>query len=378
MPITRWPMFTGWRPDSTLSVVRCVVVTHRACTLISPTPSSASMVRSGASVPPSWRRQVGVDAAVLLAEQLDVAGAADVGVDRRRPCPRARSPRSGRRRPRARWCGRRAPRGRRRRSGRATSSPAPSRSCPATAAAVVGRLGPLVPSQRSAAVAPARPRSPTRPSRISPPARPKNAPTSSITPMIAEGEGGVRRVGDPAPARSTMPRTPSPSAISASVNQNRIGPRLRGSRGRGAALVRPERPYVGPARGTSGGVRRRSPGRSARPAASGVRGGRRPARAARRRSRRRRPVLAGRADHSTTSAMIASGHGNQKRPTSRRPGPARRCAPTTISATVRLRSSRLNGGLAGRPPPAPAASRRRTGSGRRRRRRRARRTPPAG
>ena len=83
--------------------------------------------------------------------------------------------------------------------------------------------------------------------------------------MTPSARAGYAASATGAPATSMIPRTPRPSAISASVNQNRIGPRLRGSRrswsGRGAG--RP--PYVA-GRRTAGGVRgRRTARRQGRP-----------------------------------------------------------------------------------------------------------------
>src|SRR4051812_25556258 len=87
---------------------------------------------------------------------------------------------------------------------------------------------------RWAAVVASRAREATSPTRTRPPARPYHAPTSSIRPHTPTTVAGYAEGATSTPARSTMPSRPTPSAASAIVNQNRIGPRRRGFRGGGA------------------------------------------------------------------------------------------------------------------------------------------------
>ncbi len=206
----------------------------------------------------------------------------------------------------------------------------------------------------------------SRPTRISPPARPKNEPMTSITPTTARTTAGYVEPATGAPATSTMPTMPTASAASAMVNQNSLGPRLRGLRGAGVTYL----VACGGAGGCSvrllvRGRVRRLVGRVGR----GGLGSTRPARTPARRGSSPSagpgvtafgPAPGGAADGAvacsravwfslrldmtshTTSATRISGPGtqNQSHCPTRRQTPR---MPARMSATLRLRSSRPSG-----------------------------------
>ena len=266
---------------------------------------------------------------------------------RRRPGRRAGSPRSGRCRPRPRWCDRRGSPGRGRRSGRRSPHRRRRSSSSCTARRVSGGSSTLAAvdlvGSGGAGEADGRHAGPAGSARR--PGRRTRRPAASRA-VIPSARAGYAESMIGTPARSMVPRMPSASAISASVNQNRIGP---GGAGRGgASRAAPARRAVRRA-GPGGTARRRSrcsPGRSARfhcsgwsrgaPARRGAAG--RAAGTRRLRSARSLRVM----KNSTTSAMIRIGHGNQNIPRTRhRSGRTRRSRRRPRSATLRVRSSRL-------------------------------------
>ena len=192
------------------------------------------------------------------------------------------------------------------------------------------------PSQCSATVAPARPSAASRPSRISPPARPKNAPTSSITPLMPRARAGYaepatpgaghvdhpedadrqrdQRQGEPEQDRPAAARVPGP-------RRGPAGPGDRARRvGRGGRAGRRTRP---PVAAPSPGRRRTGP------AAHGGLAG--PAR------------LAGRRVSTTSATMPATpaASGKPSRP-SESPSSSSAAIPADHTrAMPRLRSSRL-------------------------------------
>ena len=148
-----------------------------------------------------------------------------------------------------------------------------------------------------------------------------------MTPQVPTTRAGYAGSAIGAPARSRIPSTPTPSAASAMVNQNRIGPRRRGLRGRGRYVV-----------ATGTGV----PGAGVRApvVGSGTCGtGGALGRGLRSRSRKIRTSRA-------TSATSASGHGKPNCPMESPRTSSAEIAPTTTRAMDRLRSSRLSGALA--------------------------------
>ena len=233
MPITRCPMFTGWRPCGRTCSWRAVLIVlclhgdlaDAQLGVDADVGGGRARRRAAASCRCRCRR--------VLAEEGDVARAADLARRRRRPCRRARSPRSGRRRPRCRWSARRG-------SARSAtwvrsmvSSPAPKSylSCDRGRGVRASRSR-SVPSHLSAAVAPARPTVGEQAQQDQPagPAVERADQQHHAGDRRRPGRGTPRRRPARRPRRG-VPRTPSPSAISARVNQNRIGPRRRGSRG---------------------------------------------------------------------------------------------------------------------------------------------------
>ena len=216
-------------------------------------------------------------------------------------------------------------RGRRPGSGRAISSPAPKSYLSCTAAAVSGVSCRLVPSHWSAAVAPARPTAGEQAQQDQAAGAAAERADQQHHADDADGQGGVRRVGDgragdvdgaehAEPERDQREREPEQDRAAAArvarapagcgagsggaVRRAGLGVRRRGVAGvarvgRRVPLLR-LRGVLGRLAGAA------SPGRPARPAAG-------PRPAAVRRSLRV-------TKNSTTSAMIASGHGNQKTP----------------------------------------------------------------
>ena len=74
-----------------------------------------------------------------------------------------------------------------------------------------------------------------RPIRMIPPARPKNEPISRNAALRPSTVAGYAEGATSAPARSAIPSPPTATAITASANQKRIGPRFRGLTGRGCS-----------------------------------------------------------------------------------------------------------------------------------------------
>ena len=273
----------------------------------------AAVVRAG---------QVDVDAAVRASpNSVDVAGAVDVGVDRRRPRRRGRSPRSGRRRRRRSMV----------RPSRSSRSATSVRSSDQLAGAeVVAVLRPRPRSRRPCASVAVPPVGGGRAGQAEAGEQAEQDQPAGAAEERADQQhhaGDRRRPGRGTPSRrrrrrpaSTMPRTPTPSAISASVNQNRIGPRLRGFARRAAALAARRRRRVGYG---GRGVRRVGRAGSARPLRR-VRRGR-----GRRRGRTPRPaavpaVVAGQQPERDQRDDRQRPGEPEGRPTSRRPARARR------------------------------------------------------